>query len=287
MTTIDLHFHSTCSDGKTDLAPLAALLKSSGIRYTSLTDHDTVAGISRLQSLLPPEVTVIPGVELTVLYSQREIHILAYDFDLAAMHDVLAERQKLVHHQKRAEITEGIKLFKKEGFSVPDARPDPNKPAGLTLALAIYADNQNIELLRKRHQHVPNKEEFYALYQAPGALCATKRSGVDLAWIQAKVRPLASDIILAHPFVPVSVLLPPLKNPEVEKLIESGLDGVEVYHNNTSDEQINYLEDLVSSRKLKYTGGSDNHGRDSNSPLGTYGNSRKVPNFQLTNFGPT
>ena len=79
---IDLHMHSNCSDGTDSLEELYEKVKAAGITVFTLTDHDTVAGISSaiLETRSYP-VTVIPGVEISSALGGRIIHILGYNVE--------------------------------------------------------------------------------------------------------------------------------------------------------------------------------------------------------------
>lgn len=79
---VNLHCHSNFSDGELTPEVLAANLAASGVRYAALTDHDTIDGYPRFREAIRKRgVTCFPGLELTALYNQREIHLLCYGFD--------------------------------------------------------------------------------------------------------------------------------------------------------------------------------------------------------------
>ena len=78
MDTIDLHVHSTASDGSFSPTEVVQLAKEAGLRYFALTDHDTVKGVTEAidASKNIPDLDVIPGIELSCYYDKREIHIV-------------------------------------------------------------------------------------------------------------------------------------------------------------------------------------------------------------------
>jgi len=77
--TVDFHTHSTCSDGTLEPERLAVWLASKGARYASLTDHDTISGLTRFRTALSRRgIACIDGVEMTARCSLGEVHILAY-----------------------------------------------------------------------------------------------------------------------------------------------------------------------------------------------------------------
>ena len=75
---IDLHIHSTASDGTDSPLCLAEKVKAAGIRVFALTDHDTVTGAEYLAEHLSEGMTFIPGIELSCRMSSGKYHILGY-----------------------------------------------------------------------------------------------------------------------------------------------------------------------------------------------------------------
>jgi 3',5'-nucleoside bisphosphate phosphatase len=280
---IDLHFHSQYSDGKLNIKEIADNLVESGIKYCSLTDHDTVDGLKKMGKVLEnTNINFIPGVEMTALYNNNEIHVLFYDFDIDKAINIFKKRNELVKKQRIKELKTAVRLFKKQGFLVSKSlRPVAKKPTGLTVALDVYNKKENKDLLIKKHGHILNEEEFYNSYQSNGSPCCVPKSGVSIEWIIKQFTPLTKNIILAHPFVPVSFTIKALKKEDIVELLNIGITGIEVYHDRNTTEQIKFLEKFVAKNNLLYTGGSDSHFKEKNTPVGYYNNKRKVPSFRL------
>lgn len=286
MTVIDLHFHSNYSDGKMSILELASLIKNKGRGYVALTDHDTVAGVNELaQALSDSNVAVIPGVELTALYGDNEIHILAYDFEVNAVKEALVERVRLINDQKMFEMAMSTELFRKQGLKVSEnLMPNNKRPVGYTVANDICQNRDNQNLLFEKYGKNLTSDDIYFNYQAPGKPCAVKRSGVTVEWLISKLKNLVNDFVIAHPFVRVSVATNPLSETDIRNLISLGINGLEIYHNNTSSEQIQSLRNLAIEHNLSYTGGSDFHGHAGDTPVGFYETSKAITNFKITNF---
>lgn len=283
---IDMHFHSNCSDGKLSVDELAEMIKMKNIKYCSLTDHDTIAGVRRLRELLEGcETVVVPGVELTALYNGNEIHILAYDFDVDKVENVLYERNELVKKLKIQEMSCAKKLFAKEDIYVDkNLLPNEKRPVGYTVAMNICQNQHNQEKFLKIHGKELTPDDVYYIYQTDGKTCATKRSGVTFEWLFERLNKVVGDLIVAHPFLQVSVATKPLSEQNIIALINAGLTGVEVYHDKVPDEQISWLETLIESRSISFTGGSDFHGHSKDLDLGMYRADVKVPKFRLKNY---
>lgn len=286
MTKLDLHFHSTYSDGKLSVPELAAVIKRQKLNYCALVDHNCVDGIRELEKQLAGSgIIVIHGVELTAKYGKDEVHILAYDFDVDEAAKIVAERNSVVRSQKIEEMKQSVDLSQKEGFVITDGlTPLEKQPVTLTIALDICANSKNQELFIGRHGKELTPEDVYWEYQAPGKSCEVERSGVTVDWLVKKFNGIARDLIIAHPFVSVSVVTKPLDEVRINDLLSIGVTGVEVYHNHTSDDQISLLNRMVNDRGIHYTGGSDFHGNSKDSPIGHYGPDRRVPSFYLANY---
>ena len=85
MKLIDLHVHSTASDGSCSPSEVVALAKDADLAAIALTDHDTVSGIDEaLEASGPLDLIVVPGVELSCIYKEKEIHILGLYIDPAS-----------------------------------------------------------------------------------------------------------------------------------------------------------------------------------------------------------
>jgi len=286
MAIIDLHFHSTHSDGKLSVPELAKLIEERGLKYCSLTDHDTIAGSSELEKCLQGgDVTAIPGVELTALFGENEIHILAYDFDVNVVGEILKERYELIKNQKIEEMQKAIALFNQEGLKITDnLTPVEKKPVGYTLAIDICQQQFNQDIFVKRHGRILTPDDIFFEYQAPGKSCAVNRSGVSVGWLLGKLKGRVFDFIIAHPFLQVSVAANPLSENDIFSLLNMGFSGVEVYHDKISNEKIQWLKKIVNEKKLHYTGGSDFHGNKNDIDLGFYGLDLEIPDFKISNF---
>jgi predicted nucleotidyltransferase len=162
--------------------------------------------------------------------------------------------------------------------------PSKKQPVTLTIALDICANRFNQELFQKKYGQQFKPEDVYFEYQAPGKSCEVERSGVSVEWLVQKFKGVARDLIIAHPFVSESVVMKPLNETDIANLLKIGLTGIEVYHNKTSTKQINSLKKIVRKKAIHHTGGSDSHGKKTDTPLGQYGSDSVIPDFYLSNY---
>lgn len=256
------------------------------MEYCSLADHNSVAGIQKLIRALDGSGTkVIPATELTAKYNDNEVHILAYDFNIGLVSEIIKERNVIVRSKKIEEMKITINLSRDAGLEISDdLRPCEKQPVSLTVALDICANSANQKLFLKKYGKQFTPEDVYYEYQAHGKFCAVEKSGVTVKWLMQKLKGIAQDVIIAHPFVSVSVVTKPLNESEINNLLKIGLTGIEVYHNNTTTEQINLLKRIVKEHSVHYTGGSDFHGNKTDTPIGQYSPESFIPSFFLTNY---
>jgi len=286
MSGFDLHIHSNHSDGKLSVQKIASIVKEKGLDYCALTDHNSVAGVQELAVAFEGYKTkIIPATELTAKLNDNEVHILAYDFNVDLAAKIIEERNKIVSSQKIKEMELAIKLSRQAELEVSNGLISREKqPVSLTVALDICANENNQKIFLKKYGKQFTPEDVYFEYQAPGKACAVERSGVTVEWLVKKFKEIAQDLILAHPFVSVSVVTKPLNESEIGDLFKIGLTGVEIYHNNTTVEQIALLKRIVKEQSVHYTGGSDSHGRATDTPIGQYSPNSLIPNFFLKNY---
>lgn len=279
----DLHFHSTHSDGLLTVSELASCIVATGLKYCALTDHDCVDGIIELQARLDgTQISVIPGVELTAKDGPDEVHLLAYDFEIAAVRTVIEERHALVRRAKEVEMLRSTALFRRLGFVVSDGLSVVAKqPVSLTVAQDIVDREFNRSIFSKRHGRNPISEDIFWEYQAPGMPCYVEKAGVTVEWLLERLHGIVTTFVLAHPFVPVSVTVKPVTEARLLRLISVGVTGIEIYHNDTSPKDIRLAEEWAMRYGLFFSGGSDSHGGADDDPLGEFGNGQLVPGFRL------
>src|SRR5215217_3537290 len=117
---IDLHAHSTVSDGTDSPAELMLAAKYAGLDVVALTDHDTTAGWQPAAEALPTGLTLVPGAELScVAYEEDKsivVHLLAYLFDPSSP-EILVEQQRL-RTERRARLRAMAELMAADGLPV-------------------------------------------------------------------------------------------------------------------------------------------------------------------------
>lgn len=245
--TVDLHVHTSCSDGLLSPAEVVELAASLRLEALAVTDHDTVDGIEdALQAAHKHAVEVIPGVELSTEYDKREVHILGYwiDHKHAGLNALLQDLRQSRYERAQKIIDKlcalGFKLDCKDVLQIAgDAAP-----GRLHIARALV-DRGYAESVRVAFEH-------WLAYRRPAYVERFKLSPQEAI---AAVHSAGGAAVFAHPGLTGNIKL-------LDSLVRWGIKGVEVYHPEHSVLQTLRFRSMAQSRKLCVTGGSDFHGSE-------------------------
>jgi hypothetical protein len=248
---VDLHMHSNCSDGKLTPSALAEMVSRAGIRAFALTDHDTLQGLQEAEAAAQSlKIEFVPGVEVSASLADREIHILGYyPKNLKLLSQVLDR----IRRNRYTRMKKMIDLLIQEGFKIKmeDILQEAGSAAPGRLHLARV-------LVNKRY--VVNIDQAFSLYLGKGKAGYAKRTLLTAEAIIKHLRESGAVTVLAHPKKEGR------EDPEL--LINYGLQGIEVYHPDHSEQQVLYYRKLAKKYNLVITGGSDYHG-DTNGSKGS------------------
>ena len=244
---IDLHLHTTASDGLLTPTALVGRAAAAGLTTISVTDHDTVAGLDEAAAAGESAgVRVVPGIEITALEDGRDVHVLGYFFDAAS--GPLAqflERQRADRIGRAREM--GERLLKL-GFDIDvealiaraaAARSTIGRPA---LADALVAAGQ-----------AADREDAFARLLGRGRPAFVARSGAGVAAVIETIHAARGIASLAHPgLVGLDAAIP--------AFVAAGLDAIEVWHCDHPPELQAHYAGLADRYRLVRSGGSDFHG---------------------------
>lgn len=252
--TVDLHLHTTASDGSFAPAQLVALLRQKGIRTFAVTDHDAVEGAVEMQAIVPPDLRFIPGVEFSCRSEVGKYHILGYGFDprhpavLAAVEEGRQlRRQKQAQRIRWLEEQHGIRLTEEE-LRWLNSRKSPGKPHLGRILLDRGLDTEGAGMMGVLRRYVN------------GFKGGNDRIGVDTA-VRA-IRQAGGVAVWAHPLGgegkrhKTHEELQPL----LEDLLAHGVEGMECWYSRYSGQEIAMLTALARQHGLLISGGSDFHG---------------------------
>lgn len=268
MKLIDLHVHSTQSDGTLAPADLVRHAAACGLTAFALTDHDTTDGLAEaLPAAVECGIEVIPGIEFSTEYLGRDIHIVALDPDWTQ-----PEFQQKLEYYRAERLRRNRKIIDLMAADGIDISYDkmlaafPRMPWTRTHFGRYLAD----------HGYVRNMWDAFETHIGIGCPYYVPREKISLMEAVSLIRRFHGIPVLAHPFqygfaeAEFCTLL--------EMLRAIGLMGMEVYYSTHTPEQTEYLLALAGRYDLLPSGGSDFHG--ANKPdieLGTGRNNLKIP----------
>ncbi|HZG17596.1 MAG TPA: PHP domain-containing protein [Candidatus Bathyarchaeia archaeon] len=243
----DLHTHTVASDGTCTPMENVRYAKEAGLAAVAITDHDTVAGIAEaMKAGEEIGMEVVPGVEISTVANGQDIHVLGYfvpyedtqfDEELSKLRDTRHERNKLLIARLQ-ELGISITLEKvyarKSGTDKNIGRP--------------HIAEELMEL-----GVVSNMQEAFEKYLGKGAAAYVNPPRISPLEAIKLIKRFGGAAVLAHPGLYDDDDL-------VEEIIVYGLDGIEVYHPDNSEEQRKHYLTLASDYGLVVTGGSDFHG---------------------------
>jgi hypothetical protein len=249
VSKIDLHIHSTASDGRFSPAEIVAKSVELGLSVIALTDHDTVNGIASalLAAQAFPELKVIPSVEINTDVPNGEAHVLGYFIDYT--NRKLNETLEILRHSRRERAQGMINKLKGLGIHLDWQRVQEIAGDG-----AIGRPHIAQAMLAKGY--INTIKEAFTKYINRGGPAYVERAKITPAEAVKLVLQANGLPVLAHP---LTIDDPETMTAELKKV---GLVGIEVYYNNYNLDQIARLLSLANQFNLIVTGGSDYHGLD-------------------------
>ena len=265
MNNFDLHMHSNYSaDGQLSAQELIQMAKEKELKIVALSDHDTIAGVNEMIEAGKKEgIRVIPAIECSTKLGHYDVHLLGYGIDttdpyFTNLQKKLKEKSSDIFHQ-RVE-----KLRKKYGVEIDEEqviRDSKGKNPWFLMMSQLFEDPryQDIEdfqdYLKGGKRCDPAPVNFFWDKCGYGSDLYVENSNPDFAESVKKIHEAHGIAIVAHPFKTF------YKNEEMlQKLLESGVDGMEVYSNYHNPEQIAFYEAFAKENNLLITCGSDFHG---------------------------
>ncbi len=265
----DLQSHSTHSDGVLAAAEVVERAAQAGVELLSLSDHDTVSGVS--EALAAGErrgVRVVPAVEISSIDdpgdgggAPRELHILGYLVDhsspsfLATLADFLADREQRTLRMAAALREQGLELDE----AAISERVSAGQPIGRPhLAEAVLSAPSNASRLRE--EDIDDIGSLIRAYLIEGRPAFRLRETPTVAEAIDAIHCAGGVAVWAHPFWDVTD--PPEALAMVDRFRSLGIDGIEAFYVTHTREQTELLAHRCAELDLLSTGSSDFHGPD-------------------------
>ncbi len=248
MDTIDLHTHSTFSDGTFTPLQLVKYAEEKGLKAFALTDHDTTEGIKEAKSI-ETNVEVISGVEISTRYDKKEIHIVGLYIN---ENDADLNKQLKYYREKR--VTRNFEILEKLNSLGVDITIDDVKESctGDVISRAHIAK----ALVSKGF--VGSYTEAFDRYLGDNKCAYVPRETLNYEESMELITKAGGVPVLAHP------LLYKMSDTNLEnmmvKLRQKGLKAVEVYYSTHSNSDTQHVMAMANRVGLIYSGGSDFHG---------------------------
>ena len=245
----DLHCHTKLSDGSLGIEDLITLAKKRGIEAIAITDHDCLAGTVRGKIIGDRfGVQVIPGVELSATDTKtgKKVHLLCYLSDAPDRLEGLCHRNSLA--RKKAAHYMMLQVAKR----YPVAAELIVKCA--TGSTNIYKQHIMQALMECGFSRDIYGEMYHKLFDkdSPESVLVTPKYP-DIEEVLTAIHDAGGIAVLAHPYFFDNL-------DSLPRLIENGLDGIEVWHPCATEERQAELKKIATKNKLLMTGGTDFHG---------------------------
>jgi len=258
-SNINLHIHTTYSDGKNTVAEIVDGLKNAGIKYFSITDHDYIYGnIEAAELAVKYDMKYINGVELSCCFDGEigfDATYVCHIIGLAFNYEKMSEELKKISAAKDAKMTELFDELVKNGLKLDENNVYTNGriPERITIGYELvnkgYAKDINEAFLnilnsdkyRKFAQYLPSIKQAIKIIQSCNGIA-----------------------VWAHPFGYARGGKKDITYEQVEELaaniLSYGIDAIEVYYQEYSIEKINYLEQLANKMNKLKSIATDYHG---------------------------
>jgi predicted metal-dependent phosphoesterase TrpH len=241
---VDLHLHTTCSDGAYTAAQVVDLARRAGLPALAITDHDTTAAWPEACQASSGTIEVIPGVEITAEHGDREVHLLAYFFRpqdgdlLAALHTVRCRRadrfREMVDHLRSL----GVCL---DAADVDGVLKNP------------VVGRKHLAELLVATRHVSSVRQAFTRFLGDRGVCAIPPVRLPVGRAMDLVHAAGGIAAYAHPSYDCT-------RQTLAELERLGLDAVEVDYPGFRAGRVSRLRTWALDLGLLVTGGSDCHG---------------------------
>lgn len=244
---IDLHTHTTASDGRCTPEELASRAAAAGVTTLGLTDHDTVGGCAATaRACAHYGIDFVPGIEITAVAAERDVHVLGYFFDIESVSLLafLAEqrRRRVDRVREMLDRLAALGMRLDTDAILKPGLDDSTRAVGRPwIARALVEGG-----------HVATVNEAFDRWLSRGRPGFIPRIGADPAEVFARVHDAGGIASLAHPVLVQHDAWIPV-------FAESGLDAVEAYHSRHDAADTDRYLAVAHDLNLLVTGGSDYH----------------------------
>jgi predicted metal-dependent phosphoesterase TrpH len=247
---IDLHTHSTFSDGSSTPAQLVAAAREAGLAAIALTDHDTTGGLREfLAAGRETGIETLAGVEMSVEFHRRTVHVLGYGIN-PADEKMRAMFRKLVEgrNERNARVIRKLQLL---GIGIELEEVE-------TFAGGKVVGRPHIAQALIRKGAVAGFDEAFARYLSRGRPAYFERFRLEPEPAIRLIAEAGGVAVLAHPYY--MRLSADALEPVIARFTQAGLAGIEAYYTDHTESETRLYLELAQRHDLLVTGGTDYHG---------------------------
>ncbi len=267
MELIDLHCHTTASDGIYSPTGIINYAIDHNVSVLAITDHDSIDGLAQASEYAKlKSFTLIPGIEFSIDFPHGSFHLVGMGIDYTNG-DLCNE---LLHLQmlRKERIYKIIKDLQLHGIDITDEEVENE-------ALGNSPGRPHVARVLVKKGYAPTVSDVFTQYMVKGKPGYVKKEKINFHRALQLITASGGVAIVAHP-----VSLGFSSWDEGEQLIRdfasAGVAGIEVYSAMHSDEDIRHLLHIAQKYSLIISGGSDFHG-DKNEAMGYYADSKPIP----------
>jgi predicted metal-dependent phosphoesterase TrpH len=248
---IDLHTHTTCSDGTDSPRELVNKAIVQGIEVLGITDHDTTSGWEEATQSLRGSLQLALGAEISCLTNDGvSVHMLGLLFD--PLHEEMQQALEETRDGRLPRMRKMIEKMRAEGMDISIEDVEKAMPNGATMGRPHLADALVAKKIVKSRDEafidlLHNDSRFYVSHAAPTPVEAI-----------ALIRRAGGVAVIAHPFASHRGQI--LKAEDFADLVSAGLNGIEVDHRDQNPDERAMLRVIAGELDLVITGSSDYHG---------------------------
>lgn len=248
---IDLHTHSTASDGTFSPSDLVNKAVSQKLKVLAITDHDTVAGLEEAKKAAQnQDIIFIPGIELNIQWPTGEFHLLG--LGLKQVSDDLNSIITYLQRQRETRNQKIVELLNKDGFE---------------MTMTELIDRFETESIGRPHiaqmmvekGYVKQRQQAFDNFLGKGRKYYVDRAGADLSMASKAIKNSGGVPVHAHPlslYLSINTL-----ETTMEEIKAKGVMGLEAYHPAIRVSQGQQLEKIARKLDMFVTAGSDYHGK--------------------------
>jgi len=243
---LDLHTHTTASDGTLSPEELVSLARERGLEALAITDHDSTEGLAAaLEAARHSDLLLIPGVELSVgPCAGRDVHIIGYFVDHTDA--ALQARLHELRDARRSRAARIVGTLRADGYEI-------DLDDVLRLADCGSVGRSHVARVLVERGYAASVAEAFERFIGRGRPFYHPKPATVPGEVVRALADAGAIAVLAHPGVSGADDL-------IEDLVDAGLGGIEAFHAEHTEQESARYESLARSRGLLVTGGSDYHG---------------------------